>query len=164
MNQDKYAHETSGWLFVAQSKVNGFGLFSRRTIPNGDIVGRLYGAVLSVANKRTIQIDRHRHICSYYIDFINHSCRPNTYVRIEGGSIVLNAIEQIIKEEDEITIDYNCSEYWLAESFTCRCCESPTRVGGYRHLIETNQSVYLRRINRFALPHLMEMSSELKCL
>ncbi|WP_057854433.1 SET domain-containing protein-lysine N-methyltransferase [Bradyrhizobium valentinum] len=162
MNQDHNAHETSGWLFVGTSKINGFGLFSSRTISSGDVVGKLFGAVLPVAHKRTIQIDRHRHLCSDYIDFINHSCRPNAYVRVEGASIVLNAIEQIRSDTDEITIDYNCSEYSLAESFSCRCCQIPNRICGYRYLVETNQNDYLRRINRFALLHLAEMTSEVK--
>lgn len=162
MKQDEYVNKTSGWLFVAPSKINGAGLFSRITVSNGDAVGRLCGVVLSLASKRTIQIDRNRHICSDYIDFINHCCRPNAYVRVEGDSIVLNAIAQIDSYSDEITIDYNCSEHWLAESFTCRCCQSPNRIRGYRYLVETKQDGYLRRIDRFVLPHLAEMSSEVK--
>lgn len=162
MKLDPHPHETSGWLFVAPSKINGAGLFSRRTISIGDTVGRLCGAVQPVANKRTIQIDRHRHICSDYIDFINHCCRPNAYVRVEDDSIVLNAIEQIDSQSDEITIDYNCSEYRLAESFTCRCCQSPNRIRGYRNLVETNKNDYLRRIGPFVLPHLLELSSEME--
>lgn len=158
MNQDDLAHETSRWLFVGPSKISGFGLFSRRVIPKGDVVGKLYGVSLHVASKRTIQIDHHRHLCSDYIDFLNHDCRPNAYVQVERDSIVLNAIEQIGSEIDEITIDYNCSEYWLAESFTCRCCQTPNRIRGYRYLLESNQSDYLRRINRFLLPHLVKIS------
>ncbi|WP_354130037.1 SET domain-containing protein [Bradyrhizobium sp. RT3b] len=154
MKQDGLANGTSSWLFVGPSTLNGFGLFSRRAIQKGDVVGKLCGVSRPVASKRTIQIDHHRHLCSDYIDFINHNCRPNAYVRIERDSIVLNAIEQIGSESDEITIDYNCSEYWLAESFTCRCCQTPNSIRGYRHLLDSDQRDYLRRINRFLLPHL----------
>lgn len=160
MNQDVHVHETSSSLFVAPSKVNGSGLFSRRTIPNGGIVARLHGSVLSTANKRTIQIGRRRHICSHYIDFINHGCHPNTYVRVEDDSIVLIAINLIGSESDELTIDYNCSEYCLAQRFSCRCCQPANRVYGYKYLVETNQADYLRRINQFVLPHIMELSYE----
>ncbi|MCK1292545.1 SET domain-containing protein [Bradyrhizobium sp. 30] len=160
MHRNDYADMTSGWIFIAQSKINGLGLFSRRTIPKGNIAGTFTGAVLSVANKRTIQVDRHRHICSHYIDFINHNCHPNTYVRAESNAIVLYAIKPIESQSDEITIDYNCSEYWLAESFACRCCEPPNSIYGYRYLVDTDQSDYLRRINGFTLPHLVGSSSE----
>lgn len=162
MNQNNYSHEVSGWLFVSVSKINGFGLFSRRAISRGDIVGKLSGIVLPAANKRSIQIDRYRHLCSDYIDFINHSCRPNAYVRVEGEIIVLNAIEQIDSDSDEITIDYNCSEYWLADSFTCRCCQTPNRIRGYRYLVETDQDDYMRRIAPVVLSHLVEVNSEAK--
>ncbi|WP_426420565.1 SET domain-containing protein-lysine N-methyltransferase [Bradyrhizobium genosp. A] len=162
MTSNNYVHETSAWLFVGSSNINGFGLFSRRSISSGAVVGRLGGAVLGTANKRTIQIDRHRHLCSGHIDFVNHSCRPNAYVMVVSEIVVLNAIEAIAGESDEITIDYNCSEYSLAESFMCRCCQNPNYIAGYRNLIQTNQNDYLRRINQFALPHLIQMEEAAK--
>lgn len=51
----------------------------------------------------------YQHLCSDYIDFIDHNCRPSAYVRVDGDNIVLKAIEKIASEADEITIDYNCS-------------------------------------------------------
>ncbi|UVO35698.1 SET domain-containing protein [Bradyrhizobium arachidis] len=153
---------TSRSVFVGPSKINGRGLFSRRAVPSGEIVGRLCGVILQEASKRTIQIARNRHLCSDYIDFVNHCCRPNAYVRVEGDSIVLNAIKNIGREDDEITIDYNCSEFSLAESFMCRCCSVPNRICGYQYLIENNQDEYLHRIARFVQPHIVQMSSELK--
>ncbi len=159
MHQDDRANQTSSWLFVGPSKISGTGLFSRKTILKGDFVGELCGLVLPVATKRTIQMDRNRHLCSDYIDYINHCCRPNAYVQVEGDSIVLNAIEEIVSERDEITIDYNCSEYWLAESFMCRCCHPRSCIYGYRYLLEENQEDYLRRIDRFLLPYLVTIRS-----
>lgn len=162
MNVDDYIGDTNSGLVVAPSKVNGRGLFSRAAISKGHIVERFNGLILSAPNKRTIQIDRCRHITSHYIDFINHQCRPNTYVRVEGNSISLYAIEHISARSDEVTIDYNCSEYSLAESFFCRCCRPQNHVCGYSHLIETRQTDYLRRIERFALPHLLEIGINAK--
>ncbi|WP_456744983.1 SET domain-containing protein-lysine N-methyltransferase [Bradyrhizobium sp. USDA 4354] len=156
MAPDIYDYETSDWLFVGPSEINGFGLFSRKAISSGAVVGRLGGAILGTANKRTIQIDRHRHLCSDAIDFVNHNCRPSAYVRVVSDSIVLNALTEIGSETDEITIDYNCSEYSLAESFMCRCCRKPNYIAGYRYLMEANEYDYLRRINGFALSHLLE--------
>ncbi|MET4804818.1 hypothetical protein ABIA96_007429 [Bradyrhizobium sp. LB11.1] len=150
------AYETSSWLFVGPSKINGFGLFSRKTISSGAVVGRLGGVVLETATKRTIQIGRHRHLCSDYIDFINHSCRPNAYVTVDSETVVLKALNEIATESDEITVDYNCSEYSLAQGFMCRCCRQPNYIAGYEHLIETNQHDYLRQINQFALLHLLQ--------
>lgn len=163
MKKPEYIDESSGGLFVAPSKIGGFGLFSKKAISNGDIAGRLCGVILPVANRRTIQIGRGRHLCSDYIDFLNHCCRPNAYIRVEGDSIALNAIQDI-NAEAEITVDYNCSEYRLAESFTCRCCQRAKRICGYSYLVETCQHDYLRRIDRFLLPHLLDIPSESKGL
>ncbi|WP_213257542.1 SET domain-containing protein [Bradyrhizobium sp. sBnM-33] len=163
MAQNDYPCEASNWLFVGPSKINGSGLFSKKTISSGAVVGRLGGTVLKAPNRRTIQIDRHRHLCSGHIDFVNHSCRPNAYVRVDSETIVLIALKQIRTESDEIMIDYNCSEYSLAERFMCRCCPIPNHIAGYRYLMETKQHEYLSRINPFALSHLVQMAEE-ECL
>ncbi|UPJ26334.1 SET domain-containing protein [Bradyrhizobium sp. CW1] len=162
MTSDDYGYQTSECLFIGRSEINGFGLFSRKAISSGAVAGRLGGAILGTANKRTIQIDRHRHLCSDFIDFVNHSCRPSAYVRVESETIVLNAISEIGSETNEITIDYNCSEYSLAESFMCRCCRKPNHIAGYRYLMETNQKDYLRRIRRFTLSHLLQMAEQVR--
>ncbi|MCK1623339.1 SET domain-containing protein [Bradyrhizobium sp. 160] len=158
MTTNILAYETSSSLFVGPSKINGLGLFSRKPISSGAVVGRLSGAVLETPNKRTIQIDRQRHLCSDFIDFINHSCRPNVYIEVASEMVLLKAINAIASESDEITIDYNCSEYSLAEPFMCRCCEKSNYIAGYRHLMETKQHNYLRCIDQFALLHLIQMS------
>ncbi|MET4520074.1 SET domain-containing protein [Bradyrhizobium sp. I1.7.5] len=147
-------------IYVGRSKINGFGLFSRKTITRGNVIEKLEGVVYPKATKRTIQIDRNRHLCSEYIDFINHCCRPNARLQVESGGIVLIAIEEIGCDKDEVTIDYNCSEYSLAESFSCRCCEPPRLIAGYSYLLETGQGDYLSRIERCVLPHLLSISSE----
>ncbi|WP_082847966.1 SET domain-containing protein [Bradyrhizobium sp. DOA9] len=153
------AYETSPWLFVGSSKINGQGLYSRKPISSGAIVGELGGVVLERANKRTIQIGRDEHLCSDYIDFLNHSCRPSAYVRVASQTIVLQAIKEIASESDEITIDYNCSEYSLAEKFMCRCCQKSNWVAGYGYLVQTNQNDYLRRIEGVVLAHLVRMAA-----
>ncbi|MGY3387475.1 hypothetical protein ACVWW6_000066 [Bradyrhizobium sp. USDA 3311] len=158
MAENDLACETSSWLFLGPSKINGLGLFSRKPTSSGDVVGKLGGAVLETANKRTIQIGHHRHLCSDFIDFINHNCRPNAYVMVVSDMVVLKALKAIDSETDEISIDYNCSEYFLAEPFMCRCCENSNYIAGYEHLIKTNQHDYLRRINQFVLLHLIQMS------
>lgn len=162
MTQDDCGCETSDWLFIGPSEVNGFGLFSRKKISSDAVVGRLGGAIQRAPSKRTIQIDRDRHLRSPFVDFVNHSCRPSAYVQVESETIVLIAISEIGSETNEITIDYNCSEYTLAESFMCRCCRRPNRIAGYRYLMETNQKDYLRRISRFALSHLLQMAEDVR--
>ncbi|KRQ93592.1 hypothetical protein CP49_26225 [Bradyrhizobium valentinum] len=72
--------------------------------------------------------------------------------------VALKAFNAIASESDEITIDYNCSEYSLAEPFMCRCCQDSNYIAGYGHLMKTNQHDYLRRINQFPLLHLVQMS------
>ncbi|MCA1386116.1 MULTISPECIES: SET domain-containing protein-lysine N-methyltransferase [unclassified Bradyrhizobium] len=160
MNKTNLACKPSDRIYVGRSEINGSGLFSRRTISRGNVIERLEGEICPLATKRTIQIDRDKHLCSEYIDFINHCCRPNARLQIDDGGVVLIAMEEIGRDRDEVTINYNCSEYSLAESFLCRCCEPPRLIAGYRYLLEGDQGEYLQRIGQFVLPHLLSMSSK----
>ncbi|BBZ64207.1 hypothetical protein MMON_55080 [Mycolicibacterium monacense] len=61
--------------------------------------------------------------------FTNHSCEPNAVVR--GRHLVsLTAIEV----GDEVTFNYNTTEYVLAEPFVCNC-GSPRCVGAVRGFV-----------------------------
>ena len=63
--------------------------------------------------------------------FLNHSCECNTKVRARD----LVAIRHI-RAGEEVTFNYNTTEYDMASPFTCRC-RSPlcaSEIRGFKHL------------------------------
>ncbi|MGH9394164.1 MAG: SET domain-containing protein-lysine N-methyltransferase [Terriglobales bacterium] len=103
----------------------------------GELLLELEGDAVSSPSRCSIQIGRHTHLvpcanadCVWR--YLNHSCRPNAIVR--GRRLVALAP---IAVGDEVTFDYNCTEYEMAAPFRCRCghCDGVV-VGGFHHLNE----------------------------
>lgn len=101
----------------------------------GEVVMEIDGIVVAEPSRYTIQVGNRCHIAPRAEGedlwrFLNHSCRPNAWVN--GGRLV--ALTAIARGA-EITFDYNCTEYEMAEPFRCRCghCDGP-EIRGFRHL------------------------------
>lgn len=80
--------------------------------------------------------------------FLNHSCAPNAVVR--GRQLIATAA---IAAGDEITFDYNTTEFELASPFACHCGAGDClgSIHGFRHL---GREQRLRRRAALA-PHLL---------
>lgn len=63
--------------------------------------------------------------------FLNHACAPNT--RLEGRSLVAT---KRIRAGEEITFDYETTEWDMAAPFPCGCNAATCRglIRGFRHL------------------------------
>ena len=70
---------------------------------------------------RTIQIDYNRHIKNDLLDYVDHSCHPNSVFVTENLSLV--AVRPILAKE-LITFFYPGSEVELAQDFICSCGSS----------------------------------------
>jgi hypothetical protein len=111
-------------------------LRAARPLRAGDLVHRFHAGVALAAEPShwTLQVGPAEHIdlAHHVLRNINHACEPN--VRLCG--LALEACRDIAKEE-ELTLDYNCSERELrGGTFTC-ACEAPGCVGevrGWAHL------------------------------
>jgi hypothetical protein len=69
---------------------------------------------------------------SYPWLFLNHSCIPNAMIR----DCSLFAIQPISPFE-EITFDYNTTEYDMVDPFICRCGKcNRRRIRGFRYLTD----------------------------
>jgi hypothetical protein len=87
-----------------------------------------------------LQIDNDLFLQStvFYDDLLNHSCNPNCFI---AWSKVCLIASQDIKAGEELTYNYNTSEYDLLEdnndfSFMCKCgCENCVGiVKGFKYL------------------------------
>ena len=139
---------------------NGRGLVARTAFPAGARVCVLKGRARSAA--KVLQIwtyDRRRAAncirCGpeAYLDpagqwgeFANHSCRPNTAIRAEGGRLVLRAL-RAIRAGDEVTPDYStclgAADVW---TMRCNCGERGCRgrIGRFDRLPAPVLRRYLR--------------------
>jgi len=119
-------------LAIATSPINGRGCFATVSFPRGqkiaEYTGERIGDLEATRRARKRNVLR---ICDidgrWSLDgsrggngthYINHSCRPNAYVRTVYGHVLFFALREI-RAGDEITIDY---EYTLhPDSKRCRC-------------------------------------------
>lgn len=130
-------------------------LFSARTVPSGRLLFTIEGDVTSCPTRYSVQVGSSVHVDlppdvsrkvildRYYWRFMNHSCEPSAVI-CGRGVCSLRKLEQW----DEITFNYNTTEYSLAEPFECRCGSTNClgQIRGFR---------YLSRLHREQLrPHL----------
>lgn len=118
-------------LEVRPSGITGRGLFTRLPIPARCKIGEFEGERISIAEARRraagrrvvaiVEMDRDAIDASrtrHGFRFINHSCAPNTYMRIAYGRIEFYALRAIAGGE-ELTVDYGLSHH--DGRLPCRC-------------------------------------------
>ncbi len=62
--------------------------------------------------------DRHIHLAPEFLQYINHSCEPNTFFDTNKGEVV--ALRDITPNE-EISFFYPSTEWSMTQPFTCFC-------------------------------------------
>ena len=62
--------------------------------------------------------DRHIHLAPEFLQYINHSCEPNTFFDTQKGEVV--AVRDIAANE-EISFFYPSTEWSMTQPFTCFC-------------------------------------------
>lgn len=110
---------------------------------------------------RTIQIGLGRHIRNTLIDYVNHSCSPNTLFDTERLELV--AIRNIAAGE-KITFFYPGAEVELAHSFICQCgspeCLKEIRGGFYLTLAQMRWAVDRRYCTKFMRKNFLNLLNE----
>ncbi len=110
-------------LRILKTRNKGFGVFTNRNFSKGEVV--VYGKMVEILSERTIhsfQIDDKTHVQLDMISrTINHSCEPNTGIR----NNIFQAYDFIalrnIKKGEEITWDYETTEYISISVKNCLC-------------------------------------------
>jgi SET domain-containing protein len=137
------------------------GVAAERDFAAGQVVLVLDGKIVTRPTRYTVQVGEHEHVDAEARPeradefplwrFLNHSCTPNT--RIDGRTLVaLTAIAA----GDEITFDYDSTEWDMASPFACACGALGCRgmVRGWRHLSPAQRALVLS-----PAPHLLAASA-----
>ena len=114
---------------IAVVPIDGhYGLVATKDFEVGDPILLLEGEVVDRPSRFSVQIGPNRHVevpaevklarsvDRYRWRFLNHSCEPNA--AFDDRRLV--ALRRILAAE-QITFDYNTTEYDLASPFECRC-------------------------------------------
>lgn len=119
-----------------------FSLVATEAISPGERIFCIEGEWTSRPTRYSVQIDENVHIDlgqqslelvldRYYWRFMNHHCEPSAILR---GQEVYAARSIAIWEE--ITFNYNTTEYEMAEAFACQCGSMRCRgiIQGFKSL------------------------------
>lgn len=144
---------------------NGYHcLQAARLIKKGDVILELKGRVNPERTRYSIQVSKDRHIESEYSPenhsypeaqwrFMNHSCKPNAYLKFPGLELVALAD---IQAGEEIFYNYLSTELQLISPFECNCGtpECYKNIRGYKYLSpqERQQLAYI------TAPHLVDFA------
>ena len=130
------------------SRVGGHFVFATEGVEVGQVVCHLRGDIAGEPSRFSIQVGMHTHLVpdidvpdsnGHYVCpwiYTNHSCAPNT--RVQGRELV--AIKPI-STGDEVTFDYETTEWDMAEPFQCLCGSPDCRkeIRGYKHLTDSTR-------------------------
>jgi len=119
-------------LEIRKSPIDGRGCFATREFPKGRKIAEYAGERITTKEaERRAARRRILRICAidrrWSLDgarggngthYINHSCRPNSYMRITRGHILFMALRDILPGE-EITLDYETTLH--PNTKKCRC-------------------------------------------
>jgi hypothetical protein len=160
-NNEEYMGELAGRVGVV--RLSGwYRLVSAETIRTGERIFEIQGRVTAVPSRYSVQIDQDCHIDTgsdhdlqelldqYCWRFMNHHCEPNAVIR--GRTVY--AIRSI-RPWEEITFDYNTTEYEMAEPFPCNCGSKLCRgeIGGFKYLSAEEQE----GLRPWLAPHLLRL-------
>ena len=118
---------------VKKSSIDGLGAFAVVSVPARHKIGEFAGERISREEARKRASRRHR-IAIVEIDhhaaidgsrrgnktrFVNHSCNPNTYIRIHHGRVEFYALRDIA-EGEELTCYYGETHHEGKRPCTCK--------------------------------------------
>jgi hypothetical protein len=150
------AHVRTHPLVTVVSRNGQLAVVARRDLRAGTEVLAIDGPVVAKSDRYTVQIGAGEHVDGGadasgefpVWRFLNHACEPNT--RIAGRSL---RARRDLQAGDEVTFDYDTTEWDMAAPFPC-ACGAPTCRGlirGYRHLTPAQREALAD-----AAPHLRD--------
>lgn len=132
------------------------GIFASRNIKKGEEIIRFKGKLFTYQQLPTpynkvedhyVQIDKNLYMgpSGDYDDLFNHSCNPNSGLKIKNGKIILIAIKNI-KKGEEITWDYSTTMDEDDWEMDCKCCSKKCRgrIRDFKYLSKKIQQKYTK--------------------
>ncbi len=115
-----------------KSKIDGKGTFALENIPPRKKLGNMGGKIISLRKARQLVETQKRiamvefgdgraldgSIDKNELNFINHSCNPNTYMRVAYGKVEFYSLKKI-KKGEELTCNYGETHH--DGKLKCRC-------------------------------------------
>lgn len=124
-------------LEVRESLIHGKGCFAARRFPKGKKIAEYAGERISRREVKRRRGRRTLRICAidqyWSLDgsrggngthYVNHSCAPNSYMKITHGHILFMALRDILPGE-EITLDYVTTYH--SDKKKCSCASVSCR-------------------------------------
>jgi SET domain-containing protein len=122
--------------YIANSTIQGKGLFASKTILEGEIILTVTGNTISkeefqkeVENGNILLLEfddgRGIDISQHDSRFINHSCKPNTQFldSLDSSEIMLIKAIKSIQNEEELTFNYNWDWSKIVGGCNCGYCK-----------------------------------------
>jgi len=119
-------------IFNAKSNIHGTGAYAAENIPGKKKIGSLGGVVISKkeADRRSKLLESiaivelwngralDASVNSNELRYVNHSCSPNTYMRVINNHVEFYAL-RTIKKKEELTCNYGLTHH--EGTLPCRC-------------------------------------------
>jgi hypothetical protein len=144
-------------MLVVEYKDDRYGskLITKKSFALGELIYQFSGyRVTSMPTYQTIQISEDRHIDHLHIlAYINHSCRPNTWIDTENLSLMA---ARAISAGEELTFFYPSTEWEMVQPFLCHC-QAPGCLGFVAGAKYLNMDI-LSQYN--ISPHILELINQ----
>jgi hypothetical protein len=129
---------------VLNNDTNQKSLFAAVAFQPGDVITKFSAdKIQKYATYLTVQTDTNRHITLQpdFLQYINHSCSPNTFFNTSSMELVCL---QPIQPGDEFTFFYPSTEWKMAQPFVCNCGTAACiqLINGASHLSVETLSKY----------------------
>jgi len=142
-------------ILIVKNTKNGRGVFANRNFKKGEAIFEFHGNFCTYEESPTpynevedhfVQIGENLYMgpSGNIDDFFNHSCNPNSGLKINGKKVFLIAIEDI-KKDDEITWDYSTTMDEDDWEMDCNCDSKNCRgrIRDFKYLPSDIQKRYL---------------------
>ncbi|XVJ59012.1 MAG: SET domain-containing protein [Tepidisphaera sp.] len=129
-------------------KDGAYRVIATESIDTGAVILEVHGVFVDRPSKYSVQIEENLHVELPGVEglthepdrhpwrYLNHSCKPNA--ALVGLKVV--ALRPI-RQWDEVTFDYNTTEFEMSEPFACQCghCGS-SMIRGFKYLRAEEQN------------------------
>lgn len=128
------------------------GLFCETVFPKGSVVMSYpLNKVQDFPTRTSVQVGVDQHIeVGDTLAFMNHSSNPTCKLRVQDNALQVVPLRDL-SVGDQITFNYNATEYDMAEPFDD--WDTGSRVAGWKHLSPSAKS----EIQHLAMEYLYEL-------